>query len=232
MPARDFSKATFIFKKDMDIYLYFNSPGVEVWLMSFTFPFWAESERLFLSQDKSISGLDIHVSKSSYKIEKSKLCGNRTATEWSHCLKQAFTKEFQEKLPCKISYFQYLKLTKLRNCTKNDDHYKIFLEASKIVSDHWTKPEEEEICQKPCVETKYKTYITSVPKNTGLLNDTHLAQVLIYYDSLLVQENMEYFVYGGDRLVSAIGGVMGLCLGYSLLSIMLCLLDSLKIKIE
>ena len=230
--ARDFSKATFHFTRSHDFYLYFHSPGVELWLLFYTFPFSVTSEKILLSQDPSISGVDIHVAKSTSQKEGLKTCTNYTEIMWSNCLKNELEREFAKKLDCKISYFKYLNLSSMKDCTEQDNPKDIFISGSKIIESHW-KNSEAEGCKKPCIETKYQTYVTSIPKNTGFLNDfDNLAQVLIYYDYLSVQESVEYFVYGGDRLVSAIGGVMGLCLGFSLLSILLCIIDTIQLKLD
>ena len=59
---REFSRSTFFFKRNLDVYLYFHSPGTEMWLTYYTFPFSVQSEKLHLSQDQTISGADIHIS--------------------------------------------------------------------------------------------------------------------------------------------------------------------------
>ena len=64
---REFSSSTFFFKRNMDIYLYFHSPGTELWLTYYAFPFPVTSERLYLSQDSIMSGADIHLSKSTFQ---------------------------------------------------------------------------------------------------------------------------------------------------------------------
>ena len=63
-----------------------------------------------------------------------------------------------------------------------------------------------------------------------MLDDSGSFQLLIYYDSLTVEEEVEYYVYGGEKLYSAVGGVMGLCLGYSILSILLNMVDIFKTR--
>ena len=64
---REFSSSTFFFKRNMDIYLYFHNPGTELWLTYYAFPFPVTSEKLSLSQDSNISGVDIHLSKSTFQ---------------------------------------------------------------------------------------------------------------------------------------------------------------------
>ena len=234
---RDFSQSSFFFKKDMDVFLYFHSPGTELWLTYYTFPFSVTSERLYLSQDKSMSGADIHISKSTtHQLVHSSLtkCRNYTITQWTSCLKLEFETKFQQKLDCKLSYFHYLNLPNLTYCNVKNDlgrGMKIYRKAAEIIWSHWNGSSHHEICPIPCINPKFRTYITSIPMNTGLLDDTKFAQVMLYYDTLEVQENVEYFVYGGDRLVSAVGGVIGLSLGFSFLSMLLCLIDSIQMRI-
>ena len=48
------------------------------------------------------------------------------------------------------------------------------------------------------------------------------------YASLTVEKKEEYFLYDNMTLVSSLGGTVGLLLGYSLLSTLLFLIDSLE----
>ena len=49
-------------------------------------------------------------------------------------------------------------------------------------------------CSIPCIEPKFDTFITSIPRNTGFLNDSKFVQVMMYYDTMEIQENVEYYM--------------------------------------
>ena len=55
---REFSSSTFFFKRNMDIYLYFHSPGTELWLTYYAFPFSVTSERdhPYITSAKGLGG--------------------------------------------------------------------------------------------------------------------------------------------------------------------------------
>lgn len=220
----------FNFKRGNEALLYFHPPGMELWLLYYLFPFSVTSERLWLGPDALMSAINIHLSKSSHKKSDLIDCEDHGMKEWISCLKSRFEMEFESQLSCKISYFHYLNLTNLDFCQEKDDPKKVYVQAAKIVWSAWN----DSSCKKPCNSEEFKTYKTSIPKNTGFLtvDDTEYAKIFIYYDSLLVHENVEYFVYGEDKLVSAVGGVMGLILGYSFLSILNYVIICLRQKCE
>ena len=228
MPERNFHDSEFYLKRNLDLNLFLHSPGLEIWLLYFTFPFPVTTERLQPASDDFTSGVDIHLSKS---IRTCKDCGDCTmysSLEWSTCTQESLTREFQEKLPCKVSYFHHLNLPDLQPCPNKGMSWKASTKARKIVWSYWNGTESP--CRRPCQNPSIKSYTTKYPRNTGLLDDDESFQLLIYYDYLTVDEEVEYYVYGGEKFVSAVGGVMGLCLGYSLLSIFLSIVDSIKIR--
>ena len=89
-------------------------------------------------------------------------------------------------------------------------------------------------CPLPCTLTKYNpTVLNLYSKAMTFENNKNkdlLYILLIYYTSTKTEIKRQYFVYDFLTIISAIGGALGLLLGYSFLSIMLSVIHSFEIN--
>lgn len=229
MEARE-TREKFNLKRSVDVSIYFHSPGFEIWLLYWQFPFPVSTERLAVNSSSEIAGADIHISKSLLSREDDEECQNYSVYDWSICVKNYLKYQFRLKLNCTIPYFAYLKLTDMTECPDLNTFWAVFSEAMSIID---TVRTEENICLKPCQDPTYNTYTTYIPKRSGLYKDENqYFEVLTYYDNLNVAKQIEFHLYSGERLWGAIGGVMGIFLGYSILSIFLWLIDTVEMKMN
>ena len=88
-------------------------------------------------------------------------------------------------------------------------------------------------CIKPCQTVSYEVAIQQLHQNIKLLsgqdyNQTDMFVLGFVYDEFLVNTEQEYLVMSIDSLMSAIGGFLGLFLGWSFLSIADWLIQKLK----
>ena len=225
---REFLKySDFELKRNVDVSLYFHSPGFEIWLLYWAFPYPVSTERLAVKSSEEIAGADIHLSKSILSRQDDLTCQKYSVLEWSHCLKTFLKEQFTNQLNCTVPYFHYLGNTGLEECKDKDAFWQSFTHGMAIIE----KEQKDGHCPNPCEDPTYHTYPTYVPKRTGLYhNENEVFELTSFYDNLIVVKQVEFYVYSGERLLSAIGGVMGICLGYSILSILLGLIDFIDLK--
>ena len=81
-------------------------------------------------------------------------------------------------------------------------------------------------CIRPCKTVSFEVSLKKSHNNDKLLGNTKLSTTLngkfllnFIYDDFVIENKKEYFVMTLDGLVSAVGGFLGLFLGYSLVSI-------------
>ena len=82
-------------------------------------------------------------------------------------------------------------------------------------------------CIKPCKTASFEVSLQKRHDNGKLLGNAKVKEfqtagkfVLNFrYDEIVIENKKEYFVMSGDGLISAIGGFLGLFLGYSLVSV-------------
>lgn len=72
-------------------------------------------------------------------------------------------------------------------------------------------------CKEACVKYHYKTYI--VRRETDTARASNQSQLLIYYNSPLVEKQVEYWSYDFSQFVADAGGSMGFLLGVSVIGI-------------
>ena len=80
-------------------------------------------------------------------------------------------------------------------------------------------------CPLPCTKTNYKTDLKYMHKNSltlneGLFEDENVFILYFFYTTLTVEEKIETLIYDLGGLMAAAGGNLGLCLGFSCLSIL------------
>ena len=75
-------------------------------------------------------------------------------------------------------------------------------------------------CPLPCGLTEYRAKINYFDKFDEFVTDTTL-RLYVYYDTRTVEIQNEVLVYNMAQFLSAIGGTLGLYLGFSCLSLLL-----------
>ncbi len=113
-----------------------------------------------------------------------------------------------------------------RNCQTRDEEVvsfgAVFPLLQKILNQNTCKPR--------CSRSKFA--LTKIEYHKNIMETVNSFRIYFYYGSMSVEEKMEQLVHGLDGALVAIGGSMGLILGYSCLSISLWLLDTLEKKLQ
>ena len=81
-------------------------------------------------------------------------------------------------------------------------------------------------CPIPCKQTIYTTKIKNIHRNTvfelsQVYENVNVFYLLISYDSFVVEVSVETLVYDIGSFLAAVGGNLGLFLGFSCLSVLL-----------
>ena len=158
-------------------------------------------------------------------------CHNYISSTFSSCALKVMTKMIlSTHIDCIIPEWNNLEVlynipvcANLNATTYDDINHEIGQINKKFVSDH-TNPNG---CPLPCTLTKYNPTVLNFDYKAMTFqwqkytNVTDLYILLIYYISTETEIKRQYFVYDFLTIISAIGGTLGLLLGYSFLSIML-----------
>ena len=80
-----------------------------------------------------------------------------------------------------------------------------------------------DFCPKPCNEESYNPRLQTFSESPKIY-----VNLYPYYSTTNVKKTKEFFVYDAMTILSSLGGTLGLLLGYSILSMMLTLLDKLE----
>jgi hypothetical protein len=88
-------------------------------------------------------------------------------------------------------------------------------------------------CPLPCTKTSYKTNLKYMHKNSLMLVEEFFQKdnvfiLYFFYTSLTVEEKIETLIYDFGGLMAAAGGNLGLCLGFSCLSILFSMIGGLS----
>ena len=83
-------------------------------------------------------------------------------------------------------------------------------------------------CPIPCTSHTFNPMLNTFHNYEFENENPHHIDLYAYYSSPTVEKKEEYFLYDTMTLASSLGGTVGLLLGYSLLSILLFLINSLE----
>ena len=104
----------------------------------------------------------------------------------------------------------------------NKNHHEVYSQLSEtLYSQHSNSS-----CVRPCKTASFEVSLQKKHDNGKLLGNSKVKQhatsgrflLNFRYNDIVIENKKEYFVMSGDGLISAIGGFLGLFLGYSLVS--------------
>ena len=128
-------------------------------------------------------------------------------------------------IQCLTSFWKVLKLySNMTFCNINQTQAKICKVKIWDVNIDFVKQPEVYGCPLPCTSQSFNPKL-----NTFYDKETNeFLMIFVYFTTTTVEKKEEYFLYDLMNLTSALGGTMGLLLGYSLLSILLSLIKFLE----
>ena len=155
--------------------------------------------------------------------------------DYISCIRKVFKERLEDLgILCKAPFmiFTDLDTSKLKFCSTPESTKEVEKNAYDIIIAIY----QEQVCGLPCTQTSYD-YEVSLQSAKTVAYDPHIAQderdyfiIWIYYTSLKVEEKIEKYLYGPDTALVAIGGSMGLFLGWSCNSILIKIIEFLSTK--
>ncbi len=221
--------------KRLDLILAYHEKHEESWMFFGTFPDTFRLLYLHLENLVNIGtvGVDLqkkHLAKISHKKSN---CRSYSSLDYSTCMISRFVQDLQVvNITCRSALipkvFDWEKLGNLPLCQTERESNAMLNLASDIAS----KVYQSRACPLPCERYYYIPTVTQFHKNTRNMKDMYGADVGIWhsYQSLRVESKREEFVYDMGDVLAAVGGNMGLWLGFSCLSLLLDVFGRIKQK--
>lgn len=214
--------------RNWDVTLFIHQPGEEFWILRSIFPIPMSTLTIRSGSNNDWLVADVHLKKitSSFVAKTNRIpCRNYPSIRddtFTSCFKHQVRDLLMEskQLQCITPCWKSLGLPEnFPICTDRDNYYNDSFIVLREILDNATQNPHLVGCPKPCQKVEYKLQINYFSKN-GL---THMPddrfKVYTYYDDMSVEKQTEYIYYDKMAVLADIGGMLGLLLGYSLLSI-------------
>lgn len=208
--------------------MFVHSPGEELWLLFTDFPRLVENIRLPFKTDQEISLITVLLSElKTTQINREHLpCKNyKNELEFTVCGKKALWKMIGSKINCTIPGLkEIIPLdSDIPKCDSFERGRETYNSIKSISSFTLGLPNLN--CDIPCTHKSFNVQIKFVHKNAYIDVDGSTAPYVnttvalaIHYNSLLVEERSEAYIYDFESLMTSIGGNLGLFLGFSCFS--------------
>ena len=163
-------------------------------------------------------------------------CQNYVNTTFTKCAMKNMAKMLSEAaIDCVTPYWNnFEELFNIPVCSNLNSTYgrKLNTQIAELNGDFIREKINPDGCSKPCTLTKYNpTFMSFDQKAQTLLKGSQNAEkfpLIIYYISTESEIKVQYFVYDFLTIISAVGGALGLLLGFSLRSIILNIISSFE----
>jgi hypothetical protein len=218
---------TLAINNSMDIYYYLHEPMEEEWLFLSVYPFDVSIHNLDTKNNNEIGGADLKVRKEimTKNSGKNKICTDQSIQQYVTCVRSRRIEELIKHANCTFPLFDVLGIQKmLPYCTSIDEAKK----TQRLSFEIEKSTIREKLCVPICTRITYNSVIGTYSQNGMVERDDNEYRIWLYYTSLTVEEKMEKYIYGYDTALVAIGGSMGLFLGFSCLSLVLSGLEWLE----
>ena len=219
----DFQKIKF--KRDNDIKMFIHEGGNEFWLKKAIFPTPIDMIEFPLKRKKNNCNGDLTLQKKQF-VTLSKDSNACKDYDFTTCAKKAIFSVMKKKgINCTTPLWNEFEMFGLPICSS---HNVSTLASHSIGRINWKflRSPSSYGCPILCTSTKFNPKIVHFDESAHYLasNDFKCKSeylLYIYYSIDPVEITKEYLVYDAMTIISAIGGTMGLLLGYSMLSMFL-----------
>ena len=149
------------------------------------------------------------------------------------CCKNNLNKYFQSKFKCVThGVMGFLNNSLVQECQTEEDAYGM-LETFKLFFYEIPNVLHSIGCTIPCTQTSYNLIMNPYHKNTYIDKKIRPGNDIYFsmnYRNNLIEESFETYVYDLGSFLAQAGGHMGLCLGFSCLSVIIGFVNYLKMK--
>ena len=187
-------------------------------------------------EDFPYARLAISEKETKYLDRKQSPCRVYDKESFVECCKNAFERFSTAKVKCTTAGLVNVTISKtLTECSSDSDAHETFYIFS-FLFQNISKKLAELGCPLPCKQTTYKTNLQYfhankwVDPNNSIPRPQNHLYLDVLYETLLVEEGIEAYVYDLGSFLAQAGGNLGLCLGFSCLSALLAFLQIIKQK--
>ena len=202
----------------MDYKLIAHESGEEYWFLADNYPYQFSVLDIGSASDEKTGGMDIRLEKQTFtKLSKltlrnvSSCIPDTGMSEFQNCARNALIEELNLVSNCSTPILGFIPMnsTNLLNCTQDT-------EALQILKKIWYT-QRNTIMSKKCVPscTRITYNLISVPFASNVVPFSSSFQLWIGYMTTTVKQTTEQYVYDSAATLVAVGGSMGLFIGYS-----------------
>ena len=209
----------------MNYYFYLHEPFENEWLYMSVYPYEVKIYPMNANNNKGIGGASIKNSKEIVmKIPGNDGCLEKTTEELIECWKDQLAQSLEKaSIKCKVPALRFSRFD-----TSHLDDCRTKEQALEVEGTIYTVAQEnldKDVCGKICQSVKYNYNLASygkkvLSKEIEEYGDGYFI-IWSYYSSLYVKEKVETYIFDFDAVVVAVGGNLGLFMGYSLKSIII-----------
>ena len=213
----------------MNYYFYLHEPYENEWLLMSVYPYEVKIHSMNANNNQGVGGASIKNSKEIVmKIPGTDGCREKTRKELIECWKDQLARSLEKaSIKCKVPALRFTRFdtSHLNDCRTKEQA----LEVEGLIYTVAQENLDKDVCGKMCQSVKYdhdlalysKKVLSKEIKEYG---DGYFI-IWSYYASLYVKEKVETYIFDFDAVVVAVGGNLGLFLGYSLKSIIIAIAE-------
>ena len=213
----------------MNYYFYMHEPFENEWLYMSVYPYEVNIYEMNANNDKGIGGASIKNSKEIVKkIPGTDGCEEKTTQELIECWKDQLALSLAKaSIKCKVPALRFSRFdtSHLNDCRTKEQA----LEVEGLIYTVAQENLDKDVCGKICQSIKYNHNLATYGKKvlSKELQDYGDGYFIIwsYYSSLYVKEKVETYLFDLDAVIVAVGGNLGLFMGYSLKSIIISIAE-------
>ena len=209
----------------IDYNYYLHAPYENEWLFMNVYPYEVPIQYINSNNEDQIGAADIIFQKEIVKkIPKDGVCADKDVKEIVECWKDKLAQALHyANLKCKVPALRFTRLNtdQMEDCQTKEDA----LEIEGLIYKTAIKNHENNVCGSMCSFTKYP-HIVSVLSEKVLSKEIKIYGkeyfiIWSFYSTLYVNEKIEQYIFDFDSALVAIGGTLGLFLGWSIHSMVM-----------
>ena len=214
-----------VINKSLDYNYYLHEPLENEWLFMSVYPYEVTLNWIDAKNDDDIGAADIIMRKEIIKkIPGKGGCKDILVSDLIECwIKKLAESLSKANIRCKVPALRFTQFNTdhLDYCTNKEDA----LEVEGIIYNEAIKNLEKSVCPSLCTTIKYHQFVSLLSKNVlskelKIYGDGYFI-IWQFYSTLYVNEKVETYIFDFDSALVAIGGSLGLFLGWSIMSMIL-----------
>ena len=229
----------FELKSDKDYIVYILDAGEEFWLtMPYRFPYEISFSNLQSRNEDGITKADLTIREVEIEERSNEFKPCQSYNQYQSdnegfidCSKKSFWSVLKGRINCTIPGLDMLvdSSSNFMKCKENSEAFATLTLLSDTAR-RFQKDPSQMGCPLPCKRRKYLMHFQYYHSTSvmGKLFRENEFTLYYFYESFIVEERKESLVYDFSTFLVAIGGNLGLCLGFSCLSVGIAILDFFK----